>query len=70
MEPAVGDTPLDPLDSKTPRMNFAFRLLTINNDTIVPTSYWNVYFDAYMMIDQDDGSTLNYSIPIVNCSDH
>jgi hypothetical protein len=51
-------------------MNFAFRLLTRDNDSIVSTSYSNVYFDAYMMIDQIEGPALRIPIPIVNCSDH
>jgi hypothetical protein len=70
IRPAVGDNPLNPLNSSTPKMNFAFRLLNRDTDKVVSTSKKNVYFDAYLMYDQNDGNTSNISIPIVNCSDY
>lgn len=35
IKPAVGDVPLNPLDSLTPQMNFAFRLLNRDTDKFV-----------------------------------
>ena len=32
VEPALSEVPLNPLDSSTPKMNFAFRLLDREND--------------------------------------
>ena len=35
IKPAVGDNPLNPLNSSTPKMNFAFRLLNRDTDKVV-----------------------------------
>lgn len=70
VQPAAGDDPLDPLSSGSPKLNFAFRLLNRDTNNIVTTSFSNVYFEAFLKNDHDNGTSSNVTIPIVNCSDY